>query len=155
DGIQDTGEPGLPGVRVVLLAASGQVLGAAVTDATGHYAFPNVAAGVYRLQFLPLPGFAPSPSEQGSDESHDSDPDPTTGVTALFELVDGETASGFDAGFHVPPPAGATVGDHVWMDLNGNGIQDAGEPGVPGVVVHLLDGQGVLIAAATTDASGL
>jgi hypothetical protein len=31
-----------------------------------------------------------------------------------------------------------TIGDFVWHDLNANGIQDEGEPGVPDVVVNLL-----------------
>ena len=31
----------------------------------------------------------------------------------------------------------ASVGDRVWSDLNGNGLQDAGEPGITGVTVAL------------------
>ena len=49
--------------------------------------------------------------------------------------------------------AGATVGDLVWVDSNGNGLQDAGEPGLAGVSVELRQG-GVVIATATTDSSG-
>ena len=37
---------------------------------------------------------------------------------------------------------GAALGDRVWFDTNSNGIQDAGEPGVAGVTVELLDGSG-------------
>lgn len=33
-----------------------------------------------------------------------------------------------------------TVGNRVWHDLNGNGIQDAEEPGMSDVVVMLIDG---------------
>src|SRR4029453_12118109 len=29
------------------------------------------------------------------------------------------------------------IGDFVWKDLNGNGVQDPGEPGIPNVVVTL------------------
>lgn len=39
-------------------------------------------------------------------------------------------------------PAIAKLGDRIWQDLDRNGIQDAGEPGVNGVTVHLLDAQG-------------
>ena len=38
------------------------------------------------------------------------------------------------------------MGDKVWYDVNGNGIQDAGEPGIDGVIVNLagdIDGDGV------------
>ncbi|MCP4660635.1 MAG: hypothetical protein GY856_34985, partial [bacterium] len=32
----------------------------------------------------------------------------------------------------------ANVGDRVWNDLNGDGIQDAGEPGINGVRVEMI-----------------
>jgi uncharacterized repeat protein (TIGR01451 family) len=47
-----------------------------------------------------------------------------------------------------------TVGDFVWNDLNTNGIQDPGEPGVANVVVQLYDSDGNLIAETTTDENG-
>ncbi len=47
------------------------------------------------------------------------------------------------------------VGNFVWHDLDRDGIQDAGEPGVPGVVVTAWDCDApVLLAAWETDASG-
>ncbi|MDP4999359.1 MAG: T9SS type A sorting domain-containing protein [Saprospiraceae bacterium] len=46
------------------------------------------------------------------------------------------------------------VGDYVWEDENKNGLQDAGEPGVAGVVVVLKDAFGVSLATDTTDAFG-
>ncbi|SDM68334.1 hypothetical protein SAMN05660860_03009, partial [Geoalkalibacter ferrihydriticus] len=33
---------------------------------------------------------------------------------------------------------GGSIGDFVWNDLNQNGLQDAGEPGISGVTVNLL-----------------
>jgi hypothetical protein len=36
-------------------------------------------------------------------------------------------------------PLPVTVGDYVWIDNNGNGQQDDGEPGVPGVTVTIYD----------------
>ena len=29
----------------------------------------------------------------------------------------------------------AAFGDRIWLDFNGNGVQDVGEPGIPGVTV--------------------
>ena len=47
------------------------------------------------------------------------------------------------------------VGDRVWLDDNGNGIQDAGEPGASGVTVHLRSAaDDSLLASAVTDADG-
>lgn len=34
----------------------------------------------------------------------------------------------------------ATIGDRVWNDVNGNGVQDIGERGIPGVTVQVLAG---------------
>ena len=42
----------------------------------------------------------------------------------------------------------------MWKDCNGNGIQDAGEAGVAGVTVKLLDGSGTVVETQTTDANG-
>ena len=47
-----------------------------------------------------------------------------------------------------------TIGDFVWNDLNLNGIQDAGEPGIAGVQVKLFDGIYSLLATSTTNANG-
>ncbi|NPA51205.1 MAG: hypothetical protein GXO02_06215, partial [Epsilonproteobacteria bacterium] len=48
----------------------------------------------------------------------------------------------------------AVVGDWVWNDLNRNGIQDGGEPGVAGVRVHLYTSSGKHVASTVTDSSG-
>ncbi|UCC80224.1 MAG: DNRLRE domain-containing protein [Candidatus Zixiibacteriota bacterium] len=48
----------------------------------------------------------------------------------------------------------AAIGDTVWIDENRNGIQDAGEPGMPDVTVNLYDCQDSLIATTTTDGDG-
>ena len=47
------------------------------------------------------------------------------------------------------------IGDRVWLDTNGNGVQDGGESGVSGVGVDLFDGSGTLVASDVTDGSGL
>ncbi len=48
----------------------------------------------------------------------------------------------------------ATIGDHVWIDNNKNGLQDPGEPGVPNVLVILYDSLLKTIATQYTDATG-
>ena len=45
------------------------------------------------------------------------------------------------------------IGNLVWEDTNGNGIQDGGEPGISGVTVKLYKA-GAEISSATTDAQG-
>jgi uncharacterized repeat protein (TIGR01451 family) len=46
------------------------------------------------------------------------------------------------------------LGDRVWEDTDGDGIQDAGEPGMGGVVVSLYDGGGVYLDSTGTDSTG-
>src|SRR5947209_18345069 len=53
------------------------------------------------------------------------------------------------------PRAGAAIcsgkiGDFVWNDVNGNGIQDPNELGLNGVTVNLKDSTGKLIQTAVT-----
>jgi len=46
------------------------------------------------------------------------------------------------------------IGDLVWFDENGDGIKDANEEGIEGVVVELEDMMGNVIASTTTDENG-
>ncbi|SPY38527.1 Serine-aspartate repeat-containing protein D precursor [Peptoniphilus harei] len=56
----------------------------------------------------------------------------------------------------------SSIGDRVWLDEDANGIQDAGEKGVEGVTVKLLDKDGSpakdfngnLVQDQVTDANG-
>src|SRR5207237_10456117 len=49
--------------------------------------------------------------------------------------------------------ATGSISGFVFNDLNGNNIKDPGEPGIPGVLVFLLQGQ-VFITEVPTDGSG-
>ncbi len=51
-------------------------------------------------------------------------------------------------------PPTAALGDFVWHDSNGNGIQDGNEPGVAGVTVTLTSCSGAFVAQQTTNADG-
>ena len=47
-----------------------------------------------------------------------------------------------------------SIGDFVWWDVNGNGGQDLGEPGIPGVVVQLRDATNTVISTTVTGPGG-
>ena len=49
---------------------------------------------------------------------------------------------------------GASIGDFVWADLDGDGVQDVGEPGLNGVQVCATPTAGGATTCATTDALG-
>ncbi len=156
DGVQDTGEPGLEGVAVQLQDCSGNVLTTQTTDATGSYRFDGLLAGSYRVNFEPPSGFSFSPPLQGAKRAKDSNPDPVTGNTSCLVTPEGKLRLGIDAGL-VGVPAGTgsgKIGDRVWDDLSGDGIQDQGEPGLPGVTVNLRTCGGEFLASTITGADG-
>ncbi|HXH28690.1 MAG TPA: FG-GAP-like repeat-containing protein, partial [Candidatus Polarisedimenticolia bacterium] len=47
------------------------------------------------------------------------------------------------------------IGDRVWEDLDGDGIQDAGEPGLVAALVYLYDDSGSLVDFTFTGSNGL
>lgn len=47
-------------------------------------------------------------------------------------------------------PRMATVGDRVWADLNANGLQDSGEPGVHGAFIEVLNTSNVVVESTTS-----
>ena len=154
NGLPDPGE-GRAGVRLTLQGADGNVVAETVTSADGTYAFTDLPPGDYRVlvdrDTLPA----------------DVDPlsDPDGGLDDLADVVN-LTADRLDVDFGYrprgggdpsPPPVDRTarLGDFVWEDLNENGVQDPGEPGVSGVVVRLFNSGGtVFLAQTTTDADG-
>lgn len=53
-------------------------------------------------------------------------------------------------------PTPVSIGNFVWDDLNGNGIQNVGEPGLSGITVQLWNpSKTQLIASDVTDANGI
>ncbi len=153
DGIQDSNEPPISGVTVQLLDGNGNVIATTMTNASGNYFFPGIGAGTYCIQFGTPTGFNGTLQNTGNG-ANDSDANSSTGKTGnfVFDPENGDDFT-FDAGFvRIPVPAG--VGDFVWEDLDGNGVQDPGEPGIPGVTVNLVDGNGNIISTTMTDGNG-
>lgn len=72
-----------------------------------------------------------------------------------------KAGKGFTSGYLCGPdqecagPVLSSVGDFVWLDTNGNGIQDSGEAGVAGVSVTLRSVDNEILAETFTDADGL
>ena len=136
DGIQDAGEAGIAAVAVTLLDENGDVAVDAdgtsqttLTDEDGRYLFDNLAPGTYIVAFGQPDGLVASPQNQGVDDATDSDADPVTGESDPVILGENESNLTVDAGFYET----ASLGDFVFEDTNGNGVQDDDEPGVEGV----------------------
>jgi uncharacterized repeat protein (TIGR01451 family) len=145
DGVQDGGaETGIPDITVWLytdangngrIDPSDTLLSTTATDASGNYSFTELAPGAYLVDV----------------DQHDpqmplytnSTPDPLA-VT----LAAGQTYNDADFGFGPY----AQLGDFAWFDKDGDGVQDAGEPGLPGVVITLTGGSSV--RTTVSDANG-
>ena len=157
NGVQDAGEAGVAGVKVILLDAAGKAVGSPlVTDANGNYLFTNLKPGSYSVQFdkttLPA-GYGFTAPSQGTDGQRDSDAD-ADGKTGQVLLASGDSHRDLDAGLVSTKVAQATLGDRVWHDANMNGVQDAGEAGIAGVTVKLKNAAGTVIGSTVTNASG-
>ena len=130
----------------------GNFIDLAVTDSDGFYFFNNLIPGDYQVQFdisgLPE-GCAFTFQDQGGDDALDSDVN-AFGLAPCTTIDGGEYDSTFDAGLLVL----ASLGDLVWHDLDGDGIQDSNEPGIEGVTVNLYDENGDLVATTVTDEDG-
>lgn len=151
NGVQDIGELGKSGVTVTLLDGTGATVATTVTDANGNYTFGGLVPGDYQVKFSAPTGFTfTSTLAAGSDNTTDSDADQSTGLAPKLTVHSGENITTVDAGIVAP----ASVGDKVFIDTNGNGLQDAGEPGLGGVTVTLLDGSGNSAGSTTTAADG-
>ena len=262
NGVQDAGEPGLPGVIVTLLDSTNGVVATTMTDENGTYLFADVNPGDYTVTFAPTQTWwKVTEQDAGNDDAADSDID-ANGVTETFTLVSLVDDLTRDAGFvfddsaasiaivktaselaigkgdtvtytYVVTNTGSTyfkdvtvtddrlgsigtidllapgaaqtltatavltedttnigtatgtpadstgtpipgaddvtandeatvsvntdpaiVGDRVWNDVDGDGVQDDGELGIQGVTVNLRDAEGNVVATTTTDANG-
>ncbi|MDQ7114310.1 SdrD B-like domain-containing protein [Staphylococcus simulans] len=147
DGIQETNEKPLAGVKVTLKDKAGQVLQTATTDEYGNYLFNNLVNGDYVVEFETPEGYVATTADAGNDRAKDSN-----GLVANV-TINGADDFTIDSGFYKPVPATYNLGDYVWEDSNKDGIQNSNETGIAGVTVTLTKPDGTT-ETAVTDAEG-
>ncbi|YCM42164.1 SdrD B-like domain-containing protein [Verrucomicrobiaceae bacterium 227] len=150
DGVQDADELPLPGVLVFLDLNNDGIKDAnelsATTDSNGAYLIGGLTAGTYEVTVdgTTLP----------AGVTNTGDPDATKNGKTTVVLASGQNFATADFGYQ----GNASIGDYVWNDADGDGVQDADELPLPGVVVFIdLNNDGVKDAnepSATTDANG-
>ncbi|MCU1361175.1 MAG: hypothetical protein JWN99_2464, partial [Ilumatobacteraceae bacterium] len=129
DGVRDSNDDGMGGVTVGLTwrgpdgVAGGHddVAFTRTTDSSGHYSFDNLPAGNYAVDVGGLP--------PDYVNTFDEDLDLDSAAAVTLPAVQRHLTADF--GYS----GSAAVGDRVWWDIDGDGIQDPAEPGLAGVEV--------------------
>lgn len=101
DGLQDSGEPGIPNVKVTVNGVGSNYMDMTTTDHTGMYMF-LVPPGTYKVTFGQPDGFMPTLANAGSNDATDSDMDPVTLMSHTVTLGPDEVDLTIDAGFNAP-----------------------------------------------------
>ena len=132
DGITDTGEPGVPGVVITLTTTINgtPVSYTTTTGPDGTYSVTGLPLGDYTVTVDPasLPAGV-IPTFDSDDPADGSLATPNTSTVALTALVPKSSVQDF--AYQGP----GSIGNVIWNDLDGDGVQDPGEPGLPGVTV--------------------
>ncbi|WP_017936644.1 SpaA isopeptide-forming pilin-related protein [Nocardioides sp. Iso805N] len=126
NGTQDSGEPGVAGVKVHLQGADedGNTVNLdTTTDSAGKYLFSNLPSGTYTVTFDPstLPaGTSFTAQHVGTDDTVDSDGNVTTGVTDPIALAPSRQNLNVDQGIVEEP------GSLTWTKVDADGKPLAG-----------------------------
>ena len=168
DGRQDAGEPGIAGATVQLWnSTKTNLIDSKTTNASGNYTLIAPIPGDYRVRVvLPSAVDSFSPKNATGDDTTDSDINPNgtdLGFTDVFNIASNVISTTiYDAGiivYRTPTPTRTptpiNLGNFIWQDVDGDGIQDAGEPGVAGITVQLWNAENtMLLDSAVTNANG-
>jgi hypothetical protein len=177
NGVQDEGEDGIPNVTVNLYNSAGTVIATTTTNTNGEYLFKNLPAGSYfvRVDGATIPTGMSQTTIYPSAGNDLVNQDQSTGANDYgypITLGVGQVNLTADFGYNWNPtgdvntPGAATtaaLGDHVWVDSDGDGAQDPEEVGIPGATLQIVTagpdnvfgtGDDVLGATTTTNATG-
>jgi large repetitive protein len=150
DNVQDNGEAGPTGVTVQLLDASNTVVDSVTTGSNGIYSFTNLAPGTYSVHEVQPAGLFETGLTVGSiggpAVGTASGNDTITGIT----LSSGSVAAGYS--FAVQQPA--SIAGREYVDANANNTFDAGDTGLGGVTIQLLNSSNTVVSSTTTATDG-
>ncbi len=142
NGTKDGAEAGLAGRTVYIDVNSNNVFDAnepsRTTSATGAWSFAAVGPGNYNIRHVLAAGNRKT--------------QPGAGVPG-YNLVQAVSQNAFNVNFG--NTTNILLAGTVYNDVNSNGVKDAGEAGIAGVVININSpAGGATVAARTTDANG-
>lgn len=135
NGIRDNGEAGIAGVKITITGTDGAgnaVSRSATTATDGSYSFTDLAPGTYTVAEETQPVGYLDGQDSAGNSGGTVGPDRVSGIS----LASGTTATNVNFGELLP----ASIGDRLWFDTNGDGIQNDGATGLAGRTVTLISG---------------
>jgi uncharacterized repeat protein (TIGR01451 family) len=135
NGIRDNGEAGIGGVKITITGTDGAgnaVSRSATTATDGSYSFTDLAPGTYTVAEETQPVGYLDGQDSAGNSGGTVGPDRVSGIS----LASGTTATNVNFGELLP----ASIGDRLWVDTNGDGIQNDGATGLAGRTVTLISG---------------
>ncbi len=153
NGVRDSGEPTTPhGELFSLYNLDDELVTIAFADLQGQYLFEDIAPGEYYIKAnISLPYIFTYPDIGNDDFDNDFYGLQGHGNTETITLHPGQDVRHIDLGYTKK----LSIGDFVWEDINGNGIQDQGEPGIAGVEITLTNLFSGEVSLSTTDENGV
>ena len=142
DGAKATSESGIAGVAIQLtgITSTGATVSlSTTTGADGSFSFTGLSAGTYSLAETQPTSYLDGKETAGTASGQINNS--AFGTDVNFNRIDQIALSaGVDATgylFGELPAASGTISGKVYVDLDGNGTQGSGEPGVSGVTLTL------------------
>ena len=123
-----------------------------VTAENGMYKFDQLMPGEYCIAAKLPDGYLfvkPQDTRLTSGQAISIINHAETGKSDVFQLHMGKDHNAQDVG----TVKAGSLGDIAWLDENKNGLQDTGEPGIPGLKVSLLQ-DGIVVGETVTDMYG-
>ncbi|HUP59630.1 MAG TPA: SdrD B-like domain-containing protein [Thermoanaerobaculia bacterium] len=155
NGVLNAGEDGIAGVIVNLyddadgsgtLSGGDSLVASTITNVNGNYLFTGLPAGNYFVDV--------DESSLPSTLLALTTADPAAAMITLASSSASHLTA--DAGYSLA--ANFSIGNRIWHDVDNDGVQDPGEPGIPNIDIVITNGTGTGCAGAgcrvTTDAGG-
>jgi protocatechuate 3,4-dioxygenase beta subunit len=149
DGVQDANEKGIAGVSLSIRNAdgslvydvNGKLVSSTKTNKSGRYSFDNLPPGQYRVTVVDPAGYTATLAKSVSDAAVDSS---LRSELSIVLSTDGQRDPSLDFGFYRPSSSERVeVGNYVWKDRNGNGLQGPGDTGIRGAILSITDSDGL------------
>jgi protocatechuate 3,4-dioxygenase beta subunit len=138
NGVKDAGELGVPnwGIDLVYVVPGPDILLAQVnTDANGAYKFINIPPGNYEIKELARQGWTA-----------------TTPTVRAVHIPGSSSNQNFGNKLATLPTLGSIFG-MKFNDLNGNGVKDGGDAGLPGWTIQLKNATSLTVISTTNTGS--